>query len=120
MVRGVGAPRASGSGPYTKEPSSQGANPGLHRGSQQQQASQLSLLNDSNFQTTMYHNTGFMTRGLVANNARPQEHSNQKPYEKGNESYNAYGKPQGMLKPVVGTTNLQRKIVESAVNEKMQ
>lgn len=54
MVRGVGAPRATAYGAFTKDNAAQGAGAGLQRDSQQQYASQLSLLHDSNFQTPMY------------------------------------------------------------------
>ena len=116
-------------GPFAKESTSQGAAAGLHRDGQQQQfASQLSLLKDSSFHApsastyqsaTMYNPQGFQTRMLVASNAKAAaELSASKHYETQEAAFQGR-KQQGILNPVLGTTNLQRKIVQSAVNEKM-
>lgn len=52
MVRGIGAPRVTSHGPFTKDSTSQGAISGLQRDTQHPQfASQLSLLKESNFQS---------------------------------------------------------------------
>ena len=56
---------------------------------------------------------------MVATNAKASEHSNQKQMER-TDAHFGFGKPQSILKPVLGATSLQRKIVESAVNEKIQ
>lgn len=130
MVRGIGAARVTSHGPFAKESTSQGAAAGLHRDGQQQQfASQLSLLKDSSFHApsastyqsaTMYNPQGFQTRMLVASNAKAAaELSASKHYETQEAAFQGR-KQQGILNPVLGTTNLQRKIVQSAVNEKMQ
>lgn len=67
----------------------------------------------------MYHATGFQTRVLVPTNAKPGELPNQKPLENSDTSFQIR-KQQSILKPVLGATSLQRKIVQSAVNEKLQ
>ena len=131
MVRGIGAARVTSHGPFTKDSTSQGAASGLQRDPQQQQfASQLSLLKDSSFHApssstyqsaTMYNPQGFQTRMLVASNAKPAaaDLSAQKHYETQEASAYHNRKQQGILNPVLGTTSLQRKIVQSAVYEKI-
>ena len=118
MVRGVGAPRVT-YGPFLNDNPVQGAASGLQRDLHSHQfASQLSLSKDSYFQNTMYHATGFQTRVLVPTNAKPGELPNQRPLENSDTSFQIR-KQQSILKPVLGATSLQRKIVQSAVNEKL-
>lgn len=90
MVRGIGAPRVTSHGPFTKDSTSQGAISGLQRDTQHPQfASQLSLLKESNFQSagsnfqsaTMYNPSGFQTRMLVASNVKAAELPTQKHFE---------------------------------------
>ena len=111
MVRGVGAPRVTSHGPFTKETAAQGTASGLQRDTQPQFASQLSLLQDNSFPNTMYNpSAGFQTRMLVANNAKAAELSNQKHFDSPDPPLQGR-KQQSILKPVLGATTLQRKIV---------
>jgi len=67
----------------------------------------------------MYNPSGFQTRMLVATNVKPADMPNQRNFESPEQSFQIR-KQQSILKPVLGATSLQRKIVQSAVNEKMQ